>query len=195
METVYYRLAKQGGRLWTSNLPGSSSPLMRPTTSSLVHLCASPSPSTAPWGMALMCVWTLLPSLHNTAHPRPLSISLQRYKHVHTGVTRGIPKWITKLWKASPLEDRLTEPPGPVLLLLLLLPHREAQSVACQIGPPSLTSGPVAWSCFCPCPATNTKRAPQCRTLLRLYSASSSIPSPHNNRHSNGGYGPNSNCG
>ena len=70
MTTVYYRFAKQGGRLWTSNLPGFSSPLLRLTTSSLLHLCAQPSPFTAPWGTGRSCAFEpCFPFDHNASLP------------------------------------------------------------------------------------------------------------------------------
>lgn len=128
---MYYSLAKQGGRLADIKSFCCSATLMCPMTTPLVHLCAgsSPRPLLGEWRSCESEPCFPRTTIQNALDPSPFP---WRAKHVHSEVRGGIPEWITKLWKALPLEDCLTE-----LLAPFPLPSTATQSVGCQICPPS----------------------------------------------------------
>lgn len=90
-----------------------------PMTNLLVHLCAGSSP--LPFlGECWSCAFEPCFPCTTIQHAQDPSPFPWRAKRVHSKVRRGNPKWITKLWKALPLEDCLTElrPPFPSSLLI-----------------------------------------------------------------------------
>lgn len=105
---MYYSLAKQGGRLVDIKSFCCPASLMCPMTTPLVHLCAgsSPRPLLREWRSCESEPCFPRTTIQNALDPSPFP---WRAKHVHSEVRGGIPKWITKLWKALPLEDCLTE--------------------------------------------------------------------------------------
>ncbi len=156
MGAVYYSLTKQGGRLADIKSFCCSASLMCPMTTPLVHLCAgsSPRPLLGEWRSCESEPCFPRTTIQNALDPSPFP---WRAKHVHSEVRGGIPKWITKLWKALALEDCLTE---------LLAPFPLPSTATVRFAHPQIKP----WSSLCG--RLQYKRSPRCKewTHLSIYS-------------------------